>query len=304
MVDGQVIDNQAVLKDNALTYLPPDPFKDDYVFKGWSTDGATVIDIYGYQITHTTTLIAVFNQMFTVDFIMNLNLMETQSVESGTYATYVVIMSTNFVSFSGWTLDGENVIDVESYVITADTTFIAKVINYYKFTYIVDGEIYALDYVRENNSPYYTPDIPFTMGHYFLGWSNFETNVVDLTTYTATQDEIFTAIFSNEIARSFITLSCNGETVLSFDIFSDGTMANFTFGAYFDNYTYLANMGNDGRFLFFFYDNTNYDFYCVEFYYGLTTYMNGIYFFGDSLSTDALELGILVDYFDLIWVRY
>ena len=59
IVDNNTYNSQIVVKNNVAS-IPTNPIKTNYVFKGWSINGSTVIDLSTYKINSTTTFYAVF----------------------------------------------------------------------------------------------------------------------------------------------------------------------------------------------------------------------------------------------------
>ena len=103
---------------------PNDPTKTNYVFVGWSIDGTNTVNVSNYAVTGNVTFNAVFRiDKFTVTFQSGTTTISTQQVENGGYATVPTFTSD---TFKGWTVDGTTVINVATYKITANTTFIAK----------------------------------------------------------------------------------------------------------------------------------------------------------------------------------
>lgn len=122
MVDGSLHDSQIVAEHGKIT--PPEtPTKPKYVFTGWSVDGETIVDLDSYDVTEAVTFTALFKlDKLEVKFMSNGRVVDTQAVDKNSYASTPSFTSD---TFKGWSIDGESIIDVESYQITEDTTFIA-----------------------------------------------------------------------------------------------------------------------------------------------------------------------------------
>lgn len=123
MVEETEYNSQIVVKDSYAT-LPETPVKASYRFVGWAINGTDIIDVNNYNVTENTIFTALFvlNKL-NVTFKNNETIIETQQVDNEGFA---VKPSFNSETFLGWTLDGSNLIDVPTYQITQDTTFIAK----------------------------------------------------------------------------------------------------------------------------------------------------------------------------------
>lgn len=123
MADGKVHNSQIVEK-HAKPTVPSNPTKSNYVFVGWSIDGTNTVDVSKYMIVGNTTFTAIFRvDKFTVTFKNGNTTVATQEVQNGSYAT-----KPNFDTdtFMGWTVDGNTVVNLSTYKITATTTFTAK----------------------------------------------------------------------------------------------------------------------------------------------------------------------------------
>ena len=117
--------NTQIVERNGKPTVPANPTKTNYVFFGWSVDGTNTVNVSNYTVTENVTFTAVFRiQSYTVTFKNNDKTVSMQTVEHGKYATVPVV---NIENFAGWSLDGENIVDLESYAITENVTFTAVV---------------------------------------------------------------------------------------------------------------------------------------------------------------------------------
>ena len=123
MADGKVHNSQIVEK-HAKPTVPSNPTKSNYVFVGWSIDGTNTVDVSKYMIVDNVTFTAIFRvDKFTVTFKNGNTTVATQEVQNGSYATKP---SFDTDTFMGWTVDGNTVVNLSTYKITANTTFTAK----------------------------------------------------------------------------------------------------------------------------------------------------------------------------------
>ncbi len=124
-VDNAVYGDSQIIARNEYATAPAVPTKNKYVFKGWSVDGTNIVNLSTYKITQDTTFVAVFAELFSVQYMAEDTVLDTQTVECGTYAyCYEEYPDVADKLFVGWSIDGYNVVDCSSYVITQDTTFI------------------------------------------------------------------------------------------------------------------------------------------------------------------------------------
>lgn len=95
------------------------------VFNGWSYNGV-IVDISSQKIVADTTFIANITYKYDVNFVVDENIYNSQIIQKNSFATIPANPSKNGYVFEGWTLNGIDIITVYNYVITENTTFIAK----------------------------------------------------------------------------------------------------------------------------------------------------------------------------------
>ena len=123
IADGKTHNTQIVEKHGKPT-VPSNPTKANYVFVGWSIDGENTVDVSKYMIVDNATFTAIFRvDKFTVTFKNGNTTVATQEVQNGGYANKPTFDTDTFV---GWTVDGNTVVNLATYKITATTTFTAK----------------------------------------------------------------------------------------------------------------------------------------------------------------------------------
>lgn len=209
-VENEIVSNQIIVKDNFAS-LPSNPTKDGYAFDGWSLNGVNVIsDIATKPVTENTTYIAVFTKLHTVTFVYENETKSTQTIRNGELAKNVSITNTDYKVFNGWKVDNKFV-EVSSYAIYNDITFIADITYKYDVRFKVDDAIYNSQIVTKNE--YATlPTNPTKDGYEFDGWS---INGVDILTDIATTKvsenitylAVFTKLYSVQFVNDGVTLS-------------------------------------------------------------------------------------------------
>ncbi len=124
MVDDEVYNSQIVTKNDIATAVES-PAKDGFVFDFWSIDGINKIDVNSYRITETTTFIAKFKEIFTVEFIVNDQVYNTQSVVEGDSIDLVENPTQDWYNFVGWTTNGNDIVEnIE--IATSNIQYFAK----------------------------------------------------------------------------------------------------------------------------------------------------------------------------------
>ena len=191
-VDNSVINSQIVTKDSFAT-IPTAPTKTGYEFLGWSLDGSTIIDAAANKITQNTTYFAIFVKLHTVTFIYENVTVSTQKIRNGSFATDVNVENTDYKVFNGWKVN-EIIVNLDSYKITSDTTFIADITYKYDVKFMTDNSEYNSQIVTKNTYAT-TPVNPTKSGYEFLGWSLDGSTIVNAATTLITSNTTFIAVF-------------------------------------------------------------------------------------------------------------
>lgn len=124
--DGETELSKQQIKHGEYASAPESPTKENYTFAGWSVDGTNTVDVGSYAITENTTFTAVFNiNNYTVAFKDGETELSTQQIEHGKFASVPETPIKDGYTFVGWSVDGTNTVDVGSYAITENMTFIA-----------------------------------------------------------------------------------------------------------------------------------------------------------------------------------
>ena len=137
------------VKDGETLTVPEDPIKPGYEFDYWEINGVRA-DPNGYAVTSDITFTAHFTALHTVTFDDGINEPQAQTVRFGECATIPISPTKDGYKFDGWTIDGENVIDVSTYSIVSNTTFIAHYTINKQWHTIFEGSKVALN----NTSPF------------------------------------------------------------------------------------------------------------------------------------------------------
>ncbi|HJD05829.1 MAG TPA: InlB B-repeat-containing protein [Candidatus Onthoplasma faecipullorum] len=191
-VDNAVHNSQIIQSGNKAT-TPTVPTKTGYTFLGWSLNGSDIVDLSTVTITENTNFYALFVQQFTVQFVYEDDVVSTQTINNGAYATSPSVESTTYKVFNGWKVNGTSV-DVETYKIVGATTFVADITYKYDVTFMVDDEEYDTQIVTSGQ--YATvPTAPTKDGYIFKGWSLNGSDIIDLSGNSITSTTTYYAVF-------------------------------------------------------------------------------------------------------------
>ena len=121
-INGDQIHNSQLVIENRSAELPESPSKAGYEFLGWSKNGVDVIkNIDTISVTENTTYYAVFVKLHTVTFVIDEQVIATQTVKNGNCAQMI---DTGSQKVSEWIVNGVSV-NVETYKIYSDTVYVA-----------------------------------------------------------------------------------------------------------------------------------------------------------------------------------
>ena len=201
-VDSEEENSQFVIRDG-FAVAPTNPTKDGYEFDGWTINGVDVINVSEYEISQDTTFIAKFTKLYNVTFIYEDDTLSSQEVRNGEYAEYVSADSTTYKVFNGWTVNG-SIVDVNTYKIVADTTFVASITYKYDVVFKVDNSNVKTQIVTLNS--YATaPTNPTKDGYEFDGWTINGSDIVNVGSYKITANTTFFAKFTKLFNVKFVS---------------------------------------------------------------------------------------------------
>ena len=156
-VDGEVYKTYDVVYGTAIT-PETEPSKEGYTFSGWSEIPATMP-------AHDVTVTGTFSiNKYKLTYIIDGEVYKSYDIEYGATITPEPAPTKEGYTFSGWSTIPET---MPAHDVTITGTFI---INKYKLTYIVDGEVYKTYDVVYGTA--ITPEAePTKEGYTFSGWS-------------------------------------------------------------------------------------------------------------------------------------
>ena len=206
-VDNASVDDQIIIKNGYAT-KPTNPQKTGYEFDGWSLDGQTVVEVSETPITKNTIFYAVFTKLHTVQFNDGMQVIDTQSVRNGEFATDVDIEDTPYKVFNGW-LYNNSLVDVPTFTISSDIVFTASYTYKYDVTFKVEEQTHNSQIIASGNFAS-EPTVPTKTGYTFKGWSKDGQNIVNLNSTPITATTTFIAIF--EINTYTVTFDTGDES--------------------------------------------------------------------------------------------
>ena len=139
IVDGQVVSTQQVNKTESPVAIDT-PTSESYIFDGWTISGSTeIVDPFTYSVVEDMEFVASIRKYKVITFTVDDEVVSTQSIITDSELQLPDEPTKEHYSFLGWSLDGENVIDLTSYSFTQDTNLIAIFEVVGQLAYTFDG---------------------------------------------------------------------------------------------------------------------------------------------------------------------
>lgn len=207
----------------------------DYHFEGWSLDGENVIEIPAvsgedYNITYK----AVFSEhrVYVVKFMNDsvvhneLHLYEGENIAIPEIPARVSTYQFDY-EFAGWTIDGENIVDVADTIGTEDITYIAKytAIDRYYLIKFVDwnGSVLKSYSVKHDELPTCEDPTREETAQYFYDFDGWSPEIV-----AVTGDAVYTATYLQTLRTYSVTWKNEDGSILEGDVnVPYGTMPSY-----------------------------------------------------------------------------
>lgn len=125
-----------------------------------------------------------------------------QVIDKNTTARVNDPISTEYVIFNGWTVDGQPV-DLNTYQVTQNTRFIADVTYRYHISFVADNTQIA-SYIITDGQSLSIPTAPAKTGYAFDGWSLDGVNPIDIDSHVVTENTVFIAVFTQLHTVTFL----------------------------------------------------------------------------------------------------
>ena len=187
--DGSVYNIQVVNKNSLLTVTPPTSTA-YVIFNGWTVNGEP-IDLATYRITVNTKIVADVTHKYEVNFIADGENHNSQIVLKDAKVNVPTNPTKNGYVFEGWTLDGNNVVNLANYTVTQNVTFTAKFTKLYSVVFKYEDTTLKNETVKSGN--YATaPTASSTAYKVFNGWK-VNGVMTDVSEYRITADTVFVA---------------------------------------------------------------------------------------------------------------
>ncbi len=156
--DGEVISMQSYEKGAKLQDVIVPENTGEITFNGWTVNGQAV-DISDYTINESTTFVADLSYHYTVNFMVDDTLYNSQTTSNGAI-TLPENPTKSGCTFKGWSLDGETIIDVQLSDITSSINYVAvfEFLSFNTFELINENDVvlYGGDVWTDGENIYYS----------------------------------------------------------------------------------------------------------------------------------------------------
>ena len=180
--------------------------KDGYKFDAWY-NGEAKYD-FTEKVTSNITLTAQWKELnyYTINFIVDGEIVYTESVQEGKSATAPAAPTKEGYEFSAWDGQYQNV--------TANADVVALyTVNMYTVQFVLQGENYGDPFLVEYGAACETPDDPSVEGYTFTGWDVDFSNVKQNLTVTAKMEAIEYTIKYYSGTTEITTFATNKYTI-------------------------------------------------------------------------------------------
>lgn len=146
-----VIDIQSVIRGE-YAHIPEYNFGELYKFKGWSIDGLNIIDINNFSIVENTSFIAIYEELNSITLLNGDEIIDTLYLADGEKITLSTNPIRDGAEFYGWTINGEDIVDLSNYTVNSNITLRALFGKYEDFDNHSLGSIHKTGgYIDETN---------------------------------------------------------------------------------------------------------------------------------------------------------
>ena len=204
--------HSSIIAENGTITAPETPVLDNYEFEYWILGNTQINSFDNIFVNRDMVFTAKLTRLYLVQFsyyMHNENNELTihsseQKVKENGIATAPIISNTNRLIFSGWRLiDTTETIDVNSYIITSDTTFMMVYTEKFLYSFMIEDNLYYSCYAESHTklSNLNIPTLSEDQSTNFNGWEDQNTGILTSktllsTSYTDDCDTIYKALYT------------------------------------------------------------------------------------------------------------
>lgn len=187
--DGSVYNIQIINKGTTVSVV--NPTSTDYVqFNYWTVNNEQ-IDLSTYTFNSNTKVVADITYSYDVKFYVDNAVHNSQIIQSGNNVITPTVPTKSGYAFLGWSLNGNDIVNLNTITITENTNFYAVFIQQFTVQFVYEDDIISTQTI--NNGAYAIgPSVDNTTYKVFNGWKvngtsvNVDTyKIVGATTFVA-----------------------------------------------------------------------------------------------------------------------
>ena len=206
--DGSVYNIQIVNKNSLLTVTPPQSTA-YVIFNGWTVNGEP-IDLETFRITENTKIVADVTHKYEVNFMVDGENYHNEIVVKDSHITPPAEPQKAGYVFGGWTINGNAVVDFETYTVTQNVTFTAKFVKLYSVVFKYEETTLSTQTVKSGEFAT-APETTTTAYKVFNGWK-VNGIAVNVEEYRITADTVFVADITYKFDVKFIADGATHDT--------------------------------------------------------------------------------------------
>lgn len=167
MYEDQIVETQQIRNGNYANTVSVEntTYK---TFNGWLLNG-TKVDLSTYKITGAETFVADIIYSYDVNFISDGSTYNSQIIAKNNKVSIPTNPTKIGYEFNGWTLNGNDIVNITNYTITENTTFIAKFTKLHNVSFVFNNNVVSNQTIR--NGEYAQNVIITDDSIIFNGWT-------------------------------------------------------------------------------------------------------------------------------------
>ena len=199
---------QIVNKNSLLTVTPPQSTA-YVIFNGWTVNGEP-IDLETFRITENTKIVADVTHKYEVNFMVDGENYHNEIVVKDSHITPPAEPQKAGYVFGGWTINGNAVVDFETYTVTQNVTFTAKFVKLYSVVFKYEETTLSTQTVKSGEFAT-APETTTTAYKVFNGWKVGGVSV-NVEEYRITADTVFVADITYKFDVKFMADGATHDT--------------------------------------------------------------------------------------------
>lgn len=191
VVENEIFNIQKLNK-NGLAYLESLPtFAENATFNGWTVNDK-IVDLTTYTLSCNTTFVADLTYAYTVNFMVDNELFNSQTIIENGFATVPASPTKDGYVFDGWSLNNVDLVEnIENQSVSRNLTYNAIFTRAFNVSFVINNEIVDTQQVKVGSTAQ-NFEIESNQYNVFNGWT-LNGLIVNVDNYLVYEDLIFVA---------------------------------------------------------------------------------------------------------------